>query len=76
MRGDYWKAWDARVTPLVRSGAGRSRPHERQLERQRSRADIWNVKAGRHHVTAMHVLTLEFRYWHLPLFRELRREGN
>jgi hypothetical protein len=25
-------------------------------------------------VTAMHVLTLEFRYWHLPLFRELRRE--
>jgi len=24
-------------------------------------------------VTAMHVLTLEFRYWHLPLFRELRK---
>jgi hypothetical protein len=36
--------------------------------------DRWSKLGGRHYVTSIHVLTLEFRYWHLPLFRELRRD--
>jgi hypothetical protein len=76
MRGDYWKAWDARVTPLVRTGQVDRGPLKGSWSGSEPVPDIWNAKAGRHYVTAMHVLTLEFRYWHLPLVRELRREGN
>ncbi len=73
MQGDYWKAWDARVTPLLRAGQVERGP----LKGSWSPADPpdqWGDVAGRHYVTAMRVLTLEFRYWHLPLFRELRRD--
>jgi hypothetical protein len=74
MHGDYWKAWDARVTPLVRAGQVERGPLKGSWSGSDPVPDIWASKAGRHYVTAMHVLTLEFRYWHLPLFRELRRE--
>jgi hypothetical protein len=74
MQGDYWKAWDARVTPLVRAGQVERGPLKGSWSGSDPVPDIWSTKAGRHYVTAMHVLTLEFRYWHLPLFRELRRE--
>jgi hypothetical protein len=74
MQGDYWKAWDARVIPLVRLGQVERGPLKGSWSGSAPVPDIWNSKAGRHYVTAMRVLTLEFRYWHLPLFRELRRE--
>lgn len=37
-------------------------------------ADHWGQVAGRHYVTAMHLLMLEVYYRHLPLFRELHDE--
>ena len=74
MQGDYWKAWDARITPLLRAGQIEKGPLKGSWSGTEPVPDRWGSKAGRHYVTAMHVLTLEFRYWHLPLFRELRRE--
>jgi hypothetical protein len=74
LHGDYWKSWNARVTPLVRAGQVERGPLKGSWSGSDGVADRWNDKAGRHYVTAMHILTLEFRYWHLPLFRELRRE--
>jgi hypothetical protein len=74
LHGDYWKAWNDRVTPLVRAGQVERGPLKGSWSGNDPVTDYWNSKAGRHYVTAMHVLTLEFRYWHLPLFRELRRE--
>ncbi len=74
LHGDYWKAWNDRVTPLVRAGQVERGPLKGSWSGNDPVPDYWNAKAGRHYVTAMHVLTLEFRYWHLPLFRELRRE--
>jgi hypothetical protein len=73
IQGDYWKAWDARVTPLLRAGQIQRGPL-RGSWNPADPADQWGDVAGRHYVTAMRVLTLEFRYWHLPLFRELRRD--
>ena len=72
MQGDYWKAWDARVTPLLRAGQVERGPLKGSWSPRRAVPDQWGDVAGRHYVTAMRVLTLEFRYWHLPLFRELR----
>jgi hypothetical protein len=74
MQGDYWKAWDARVTPLLRAGQVARGPWRGSWSASEPVPDHWGREAGRHYVTAMRVLTLEFRYWHLPLFRELRRD--
>ncbi len=74
MQGDYWKIWDARMTPLVRAGQIDRGPLRGSWNPQEPAADRWSVHGGQHYVTSMHILTLEFRYWHLPLFRELRKE--
>ncbi|MBE6427756.1 MAG: hypothetical protein E7028_04085 [Planctomycetaceae bacterium] len=37
--------------------------------------DYWGQAAGRHYVTAMHLLILEVYYRHLPLFKELVSEN-
>ncbi len=74
MQGDYWQAWDARVTPLLRAGQVEKGPLKGSWSAAEPLPDQWGDVAGRHYVTAMRVLTLEFRYWHLPLFRELRRD--
>ena len=74
MQGDYWKTWDARVTPLLRAGQIDRGPLKGSWSPREPVADLWSTHGGRHYVTCMHILTLEFRYWHLPLFRELRKE--
>lgn len=38
--------------------------------------DYWGLAAGRHYVTAMHLLLLEVYYRHLPLFKELEKKSN
>ncbi len=73
MQGDYWKAWDARVTPLLRAEQIDRGPLKGSWSPREPVPDRWSTHGGRHYVTSMHVLTLEFRYWHLPLFRELRK---
>ncbi len=74
MQGDYWKTWDARVTPLLRAGQIDSGPLKGSWSPREPVPDKWSSHGGRHYVTSMHVMTLEFPYWHLPLFRELRKE--
>jgi hypothetical protein len=74
MQGDYWKTWDARVTPLLRAGQVDRGPLKGSWNPREPVPDRWRALGGRHYVTSIHVLTLEFRYWHLPLFRELRRD--
>jgi hypothetical protein len=74
MQGDYWQAWDDRVTPLLRAGQVEKGPFKGSWSAAGPSPDEWGDVAGRHYVTAMRILTLEFRYWHLPLFRELRRD--
>jgi hypothetical protein len=74
MQGDYWKTWYARVAPLLRAGQVERGPLKGSWSASQPVLDRWGAQAGRHYVTSLHVLTLEFRYWHLPLFRELRKE--
>jgi hypothetical protein len=74
MQGDYWKTWYARVTPLLRAGQVERGPLKGSWNPSEPVPDRWSKHGGRHYVTAIHVLTLEFPYWHLPLFRELRKE--
>ncbi|MGO9114022.1 MAG: hypothetical protein ACLP9L_32805 [Thermoguttaceae bacterium] len=74
LQGDYWKTWDARVTPLLRAGQIDRGPLRGSWSPGEPVPDRWSAHGGRHYVTSMHLLTLEFRYWHLPLFRELRKE--
>ena len=74
MQGDFWKAWDARVTPLLRAQQVDRGPLKGSWSPSEPVPDRWRSHGGRHYVTTMHILTLEFRYWHLPLFRELRKE--
>jgi len=74
MQGDYWKSWDARVTPLLRAEQIDRGPLKGSWSPREPVPDKWSSHGGRHYVTSMHILTLEFRYWHLPLFRELRKE--
>jgi hypothetical protein len=74
MQGEYWKAWEARMTPLLRAGQVDHGPLKGSWSPREPVPDHWSAHGGRHYVTSMHVLSLEFRYWHLPLFRELRKE--
>ena len=73
MQGDYWKTWDARITPLLRAGQIDRGPLKGSWNPREPVPDRWSPHGGRHYVTSMHLLTLEFRYWHLPLFRDLRK---
>ena len=74
MQGNYWKTWEARVTPLLRAEQIDRGPLKGSWSPHEPVPDRWSTHGGRHYVTSMHVLTLEFRYWHLPLFRELRKK--
>jgi hypothetical protein len=74
MQGDYWKTWQARITPLLRAGQIERGPLKGSWSPAEPVPDRWSAHGGRHYVTSLHVLTLEFPYWHLPLFRELRKE--
>ncbi len=74
MKGDYWKTWEGRVAPLLRAGQIDRGPLKGSWSPREPVPDLWSAHGGRHYVTSMHVLTLEFPYWHLPLFRELRKE--
>jgi len=73
MQGNYWKTWEARITPLLRAGQIDRGPLKGSWNPGEPVPDRWSAHGGRHYVTSLHVLTLEFPYWHLPLFRELRK---
>jgi hypothetical protein len=68
MGGDYWKAWNDRLYPLL-------------LNTQKTRGDLagswdprlptpdrWGSHAGRIYVTTMNLLSLEVHYRYLPLY--------
>jgi hypothetical protein len=74
MQGDYWKTWKERILPLLRADQVDRGPLKGSWSPREPVPDRWSAHGGRHYVTSMHILTLEFPYWHLPLFRELRKE--
>ena len=53
MQGDYWKAWDARVTRLLRAGQIERGPLKGSWSAVDPLPDQWGEVAGRHYVTAM-----------------------
>ena len=74
MQGDYWKTWDARVGPLLRADQVDRGPLKGSWDPRQPAPDRWACawRPPLCHQPAL--LTLEFRYWHLPLFRDLRKD--
>jgi hypothetical protein len=73
MQGDYWTAWNDRLRPLATSSQIQSGPQAGSWHPLRPVEDRWGRAAGRHYVTALHILILEVYYRHLPLFQELTK---
>ncbi len=71
MQDDYWTAWNDRLRPLAASSQVTSGELAGSWHPLRPVEDRWGRAAGRHYVTALHILMLEVYYRHLPLFREL-----
>jgi len=76
-----WKEWQANLVQALKNSQETENEYLRGSWNPVGPApDHWGVSAGRHYVTAMHLLMLEVYYRHLPLFRELNstketREG-
>ncbi len=73
MQDDYWTAWNDRLRALATSSQVTSGEQAGSWHPLRPVEDRWGRAAGRHYVTALHLLMLEVYYRHLPLFQELRR---
>jgi hypothetical protein len=74
MQGDYWKAWNDRLRPLLEATQVQTGPLIGSWDPEAPVADRWGHAGGRHYVTAMSLLMLEVYYRHLPLFREIDKQ--
>ena len=70
MGGDFWRAWNERLHPLLVDTQLRQGPFAGSWDPQH---DVWGAAAGRIYVTAMNLLSLEVYYRHLPLFEDTAR---
>ncbi|REK15837.1 MAG: hypothetical protein DWQ37_08450 [Planctomycetota bacterium] len=68
MRGKYWRAWNARLHPLLVESQIDSGPLAGSWDPRRPVPDRWGPHAGRLYVTALNLLSLEVYYRHLPLY--------
>lgn len=71
MQGEHWKAWNARLQPLLKSTQKQEGPLAGSWDPQAPVRDRWAQAGGRHYVTTLNLLMLEVYYRHLPLFRPL-----
>jgi hypothetical protein len=72
MQGDYWKAWNDQLRPLiVESQIRDGGPLTGSWDPKGVVPDRWGDAGGRMYVTAMHLLMLEVYYRHLPLYQTL-----
>jgi hypothetical protein len=70
MGGDYWKAWNDRLHPLLTEAQIKSGPLAGSWDPRGSIPDRWAPHAGRLYVTTMNILSLEVYYRHLPLYED------
>jgi hypothetical protein len=64
MRGDYWRAWNDRLSPML---IGTQVTTGRLTGSWSPASDAWGQEGGRIYVTAMNLLSLEVHYRHLPI---------
>ncbi|MCH2118593.1 MAG: hypothetical protein MK161_12930 [Pirellulales bacterium] len=73
MGGDYWKAWNEQLHPLLIESQTASGPLAGSWHPQQPVPDKWAQYGGRLYVTAMNLLSLEVYYRHLPLYEMTAR---
>jgi hypothetical protein len=68
MGGDYWRAWNSRLHPLLVESQVKSGPMAGSWNPVYPVADRWAIHAGRLYVTTLNLLSLEVYYRHLPIY--------
>ena len=71
MQGEYWKAWNDRLRPLLERSQTSSGKLAGSWHPTVPNRDRWGHAGGRLYVTTMNLLMLEVYYRHLPLFQTL-----
>jgi len=70
MGGDYWKAWNGRLHPLLVNTQVKRGSMAGSWDPRGPVPDRWAPHAGRLYVTSMNLLSLEVYYRHLPLYED------
>jgi hypothetical protein len=68
MGGEYWKAWNERLHPLLVDSQSNSGALSGSWNPLTPVPDRWGAQGGRLYVTAMNLLSLEVYYRHLPVY--------
>ena len=68
MKGDYWKAWNERLYPMLVEGQIKQGVYAGSWDPNSPVPDRWGSAGGRIYVTTMNLLSLEVFYRHLPLY--------
>jgi hypothetical protein len=71
MQGEGWEAWNGRMRELLPASQVLEGPLAGSWNPLEPVADRWGQAAGRHYVTAIHLLMLEVYWRHLPLYKPL-----
>lgn len=70
MGGDYWKAWNSQLHPLLIDSQEKTGPMAGSWNPRTPVPDRWGPHCGRIYVTTLNLLSLEVYYRHLPLYVE------
>ncbi|MCH5373521.1 MAG: terpene cyclase/mutase family protein, partial [Planctomycetes bacterium] len=73
MGGDYWKAWNGKLHPLLVNSQIQQGPMAGSWDPRNPVPDRWAPHAGRLYVTTMNLISLEVYYRHLPLYEDTAR---
>jgi hypothetical protein len=73
MGGEYWRAWNDRLHPLLVTAQIKDGPLAGSWDPRNPVPDRWASHAGRLYVTTMNLLSLEIYYRHLPLYEDTLR---
>lgn len=71
LQGERWKQWNEKITPLLMKTQETDGPFTGSWHPVKPVPDKWGAHAGRHYITAMHLLILEVYYRHLPLIKNI-----
>ncbi|MEM9645913.1 MAG: prenyltransferase/squalene oxidase repeat-containing protein [Planctomycetota bacterium] len=70
MGGDYWKAWNKDLNPVLLEGQIKRGVEAGSWDPAFPVKDRWGPHAGRLYVTTMNLLNLEVYYRHLPIYED------
>jgi hypothetical protein len=70
MGGDYWKAWNNDLHPMLVQSQVKTGPLAGSWDPRNPVPDRWGPHCGRLYVTTLNLLSLEVYYRHLPLYVE------